>query len=151
MTSNHFVGGLVGDSNEVTSHSKISNSYSAGNVISDNADSIGGLVGYIGGNWANVCTDSFWDNETTGQAKDNCSMGSTGKTTAEMKTKSTFTDAGWDFTNIWAIDGFNDGYPYFRWEMPTINLNEPDNQHSFYENEIFTINITATDSSGIAN
>jgi hypothetical protein len=41
------------------------------------------------------------------------SAGGTGKTTAEMKTKSTFTDAGWDFIEIWGI-GENQTYPYLR-------------------------------------
>jgi len=37
----------------------------------------------------------------------------TPKTTAEMKTQSTYTD--WDFTDIWGIDPtINDGYPYLR-------------------------------------
>jgi hypothetical protein len=37
----------------------------------------------------------------------------TGKTTAQMKTKATFTDAGWDFDTTWdMIDGQT--YPYFR-------------------------------------
>jgi len=57
-------------------------------------------------------TNCFWDTETSGQAT---SDGGTGKTTAEMKTQSTFTDAGWDFTTpIWTIQAeINDGYPSF--------------------------------------
>jgi hypothetical protein len=35
------------------------------------------------------------------------------KTDAMLKEKSTFADAGWDFTDIWSIDGStNDGFPY---------------------------------------
>ena len=35
-----------------------------------------------------------------------------------MKDRDTFTDAGWDFIIIWAINGItNDGYPFF-WAMP---------------------------------
>jgi len=36
-----------------------------------------------------------------------------GKTTAEMQTMNTFTDAGWDFINVWNI-GENQTYPYLR-------------------------------------
>lgn len=59
---------------------------------------------------ADTITNCFWDTETSGQAS---SDGGTGKTTAQMKTESTFTDAGWDFsTPIWYISGtVNDGYP----------------------------------------
>jgi len=33
-----------------------------------------------------------------------------------MKTLTTFTNAGWDFTDIWGMDaGINDGYPYLLW------------------------------------
>ena len=56
--------------------------------------------------------DSFWDIETSGQTT---SAGGTGKTTAEMQTESTFTDAGWDFVSIWWIfEGA--GYPKLWWE-----------------------------------
>jgi hypothetical protein len=41
----------------------------------------------------------------------------TGNTTAQMKTQSTFTDAGWDFDNVWTMDGVtNDGYPFLKWQ-----------------------------------
>jgi hypothetical protein len=36
-----------------------------------------------------------------------------GKTTAEMKTKSTFTDACWDFVEVWGI-GEKQTYPFLR-------------------------------------
>jgi len=44
-----------------------------------------------------------------------------GKTTAQMQTKSTFTDAGWDFVEIWGI-GENQTYPFLRTE-PAGDLN----------------------------
>ncbi len=59
------------------------------------------------------CADSFWDTETSGTETSACG---TGKTTAEMQTESTFTDAGWDFDTVWGIGGaVNDGYPYLLW------------------------------------
>jgi len=65
-------------------------------------------------------TSSFWDIQTSGQT---ISAGGTGKTTAEMKTRSTFTDAGWDFVgetengteDIWWILEGKD-YPHLWWE-----------------------------------
>jgi len=97
-----LVGGLVGQHQSGT----INNSYSTGSVTGN--EMIGGLVGRSYG----TVTGSFWDNETSGRSS---SAGGTGKTTAQMKTKSTFTDAGWDFSDIWNINGnCNDGYAYLR-------------------------------------
>ena len=61
----------------------------------------------------NNVTNCFWDTETSGIGTDG--KGATGKTTTQMKTQSTFTDAGWDFsTPIWYMSGaVNDGYPAF--------------------------------------
>jgi len=54
--------------------------------------------------------DCFWDTQTSGDAT---SDGGTGKTTAQMKTESTFTDADWNFKAIWdMLSTVNDGYPY---------------------------------------
>ncbi len=40
-----------------------------------------------------------------------------GKLTSEMQAQTTFTDAGWDFTDIWEMYAdFNDGYPYLQWQ-----------------------------------
>lgn len=64
-------------------------------------DRIGGLVGYGDGGSITSC---FWDIQTSGIM---ASSGGTGKTTAEMKTLSTFTSAGWDFTNE-TVNGAND-------------------------------------------
>jgi hypothetical protein len=44
-----------------------------------------------------------------------------------MMTKSTFTNASWDFDRIWAIYE-NIDYPYLQWERrPNINVNDSDN------------------------
>jgi hypothetical protein len=85
------VGGLVG--NNV--FSAISNAYATGSVTGGSEP--GGLVGRNDGG---TVTNSFWDIETSGQTT---SAGGTGKTTTEMKTKSTFTDAGWSFDPVWGI------------------------------------------------
>lgn len=72
---------------------------------------IGGWCGYR--QYAPVITACFWDTQTSGMIT---SDGGIGKTTAQMKTQSTFTDAGWDFDNVWQIEGVvNDGYPFLQW------------------------------------
>jgi hypothetical protein len=109
-----YVGGLVGWNN-----STVSNCYSTGSVSGSSIG--GGLVGY---DYFGTVTASFWDIDTSGQAT---SAGGTGKTTAEMQTKSTFTDAGWDFVgevingpnDIWKIcEGTN--YPKLSWQIPLL-------------------------------
>jgi|GEM_PF-729325 len=94
------MGGLIGDAK----YTIVRNSYSIGHVIGTSWS--GGLCGFSGG----TVTNSFWDTETSGFTSSN---GGTGKTTAEMMTESTFTAAGWDFTNIWKME---DGYPRFKWQ-----------------------------------
>jgi hypothetical protein len=72
----------------------------------------------VGFNMVMIST-SFWDIQTSGQTT---SVGGTGKTTAEMQTISTFTDAGWDFVgetvngieDIWFIP--QQDYPHLWWE-----------------------------------
>lgn len=97
--------GLLTMADEVAA--EITKCYSTGSV--SGATITSGLIAYLEG----TCTESFWDTETSGQLT---SAGGTGKTTAQMKTQSTFTSAGWDFDTIWAIGGYvNDGYPYLQW------------------------------------
>jgi hypothetical protein len=74
------------------------------------APSAGGL---LQSGFATAYEECFWDTETTGQATSAIGIG---KTTSEMQTESTFTDAGWDFSTTWAID--SEGYPYLQWEKP---------------------------------
>lgn len=111
LTSEDWSGGLIGK----ISDSDVINCYSAVNITSS-GDECGGLVG---DNDTSTVTSSFWDTEISGQSASN---GGTGKTTAEMRDISTFTDAGWDFAeeslngteDIWTIgNDHNYGYPYF--------------------------------------
>ncbi len=56
---------------------------------------------------------SFWDVETSGQSS--TSGNPTGKSTEEMKTQSTFTDAFWDFDYVWhMIERVT--YPLLQWQ-----------------------------------
>jgi len=91
----------------------VSNCYSAGDV-NGAGNTVGGLVGF---KYSGTVSNSFWDKQTSGQAT---SDGGIGKTTAEMKTQSTFTNVGWDFVNIWNIaSNINSGYPFLALPPPT--------------------------------
>jgi hypothetical protein len=97
------VGGFVGYNYE----SQIKYSYSIGSVTA-NVSNAGGFAAVLDGG---TITASFWNTETSGQTE---SDGGEGKTTAEMKESSTYTNAGWDFENIWGISAAeNNGYPTF--------------------------------------
>jgi hypothetical protein len=113
VTGKESVGGLVGDN----IHGTVLNSYSTGSVTGN--VSVGGLVGSNTG----AVNNSFWDIETSGQAT---SAGGTGKTTMEMKSIATFSQAGWKITAvanpgtrnlsyIWNIVD-NVTYPFLSWQ-----------------------------------
>lgn len=96
------VGGFVGFN--WTSSAKVEYCYSTGAV--SGSSYLGGLIGTNEG----AVNNSFWDTQTSGRPT---SSGGTGKTTAEMKTQSTFTNAGWNFTNVWLMSpSFNSGYAH---------------------------------------
>jgi hypothetical protein len=80
----------------------ITNCYAAGPVSGTG----GGLISFS----PIPASNSFWDIEATGQT---ASGSGTGLTTAQMKTLSTFTSAGWDFVDTWGI-GENQTYPFVR-------------------------------------
>jgi hypothetical protein len=113
VTGEYFVGGLVGD------HvGTITGCYSTGSV-SGTGYQVGGLVGR---SYKGTVGTSFWDTQTSGQS---ISAGGIPKTTGEMKIESTFTEAGWDFVNIWDIcEGTN--YPRFCWQIPSADWICPD-------------------------
>ncbi len=61
-----------------------------------------------------VGTSCFYDKTVSGLTD---TAYGTPKSTSAMKMKKTYTDAGWDFDGIWAIDSnYNDGYPYLQFE-----------------------------------
>lgn len=116
-----YVGGLIGYLMKSSYSSNISYCYSTG-AVSTNG---GGFVGIVDG--SSTITACFWDNQTSlqthGVAGGGDVAGVTGETTTAMKTKSTFTGAGWDNTGtIWRIDltlAINDGYPFLAWQNPS--------------------------------
>ncbi len=126
------IGGLVG---KLVDDSRIQNSYARGET--KGIESVAGLVGYFeggtiikycyatgkitatssGGTYSGIVATtyghvehSYYDKETT-EIFNNYQNFGFPKTTAEMKTQSTYT--GWEFGDYWAIDtDINDGYPY---------------------------------------
>ena len=113
------IGGFCGNN---TSTVTIINCYSTGAVTAP--EEYGYVGGLCGDNTYGSVVNSFWDVNSSGQAS---SDGGTGKTTAEMQTRVTFTDAGWDFVeevingtdDIWDIcDGMN--YPKLSWQVPPL-------------------------------
>ncbi|MHC4694625.1 MAG: GLUG motif-containing protein [Planctomycetota bacterium] len=112
-----YVGGLVG-----VSYDDVSNCYSTGNV--SGFGFVGGLVGRNAG----IVSDCLWDTDTQnhGVTKSigedlGTAINVAGLPTAQMQTKSTFTDTGWDFVSIWDIcDGTN--YPQLLWQIPIVDF-----------------------------
>ena len=150
---NNSVGGLVGDNVEA---STISNCYSTGDVTRGSGSTyteFGGFCAYTRASTIEYCystgsvyyegaanptdkgfvgytdgssthTANFWDSEASNQSS---ATGAVGKTTAEMHTQSTFTNAGWDFmgesangtNDYWTMDVsgvINNGYAILFWQ-----------------------------------
>ncbi|HOZ29950.1 MAG TPA: T9SS type A sorting domain-containing protein, partial [Bacteroidales bacterium] len=158
VTGGGSLGGLVGQN----SYSNINNCYARGNV-SGTQNNVGGVVGRNTGSVeksysTGVITSSggcyggllgsnedsgsaslcFWDTETSSVGigcgwNGGGSVDITGKTSLEMKTLATYTNAGWDFygetTNgnddNWHISSvINNGYPCFKWYTDIVGVEE---------------------------
>lgn len=94
-----FAGGLC-----AINRATIKKCYSTGKVSGN------GVTGGLVGRNDDTVADCFWDTVTSGTTS---SAGGTGKTTAKMKEKGTFTGARWDLTTIWGI-GEDKSYPFLR-------------------------------------
>jgi hypothetical protein len=104
VSGGNNVGGLVGSGSINTT---VTNCYAIGSVSGNR--NVGGLVGQNSGK----VTQSFWDIDSS---RIDTSNGGTGKTTAEMQTRSTFTSVCWDFSTAWMINEGQD-YPRLLWEV----------------------------------
>jgi hypothetical protein len=123
------IGGLIGQINSISGPVSVTFCYASGTVSRFHTSSTvpyltGGLVGNTSNNIfisGSNCTN-YWDKEKTGQtvlgggngslATDNA-FTANGKTSAEMKTTSTFVN--WDFSSVWTMAaGTNNGYPSLR-------------------------------------
>lgn len=139
VQGNNVVGGFIGYGNVST----FTNVYSSGSVTandqvgsfasditSSNLDNVyaRGLVTVTGGTFFGgfakdatdtTIRDSFWDSESIGvelACQTGACVGLNEVTTVQAKTQSTYTDASWNFSNIWEMSVDNDGYPSFLWE-----------------------------------
>jgi hypothetical protein len=102
VTGYQWVGGFVGYN---SAGKTIDDSYSTG-IPTGTAD-VGGFCGE--NNATGVITNCFWDTTTSGTGT---SDGGTGKTTANMKLRTTFDAVGWDLQAVWNLNVIcNDGYP----------------------------------------
>ncbi len=139
VTGNSQVGGLVGqmqhsegDDETPATYSSIINSYSTGQVTLQNEElepvDFGGLVG-ASTSELNTVSNSFWDIETSGMQE---SAGGEPKTSDELKTTTTFTNAGWDFDQTWMI--LSEGYTYPRLAWNTIEVNSWSDLHNMRNN-----------------
>ena len=140
---NSRVGGLVGLAQDVT----LTNTYSTGAVSAQDSSQVGGLIGRESGATA---SNSFWDTVTSDEPE---SAGGTGKTTAEMKTLSTFSDATWDIGDGWQSGetwGICDGttYPFLIWQYDEspCSLTTPTVDTAESTSTGFTFNVTNYDS-----
>jgi hypothetical protein len=110
VTGNIDVGGLIGLNDRGT----ISYCYATGTV--DGNTHAGGFVGYDDPERPGDFIGCFWDSDANPDVNgigNGSDPNVIGKTTAQMKTESTFTDAGWDFVEVWGV-GENQTYPFLR-------------------------------------
>jgi uncharacterized protein (TIGR02145 family) len=114
--SNAMAGGLIGELYNEANLGQVENCFSTG-LVSAPGDYVGGFLGHY---TQSNCIENFWDIQASNQASSPCA---TGLTTVQMKTQSTFINAGWDFEQIWNKDGVtNDGYPFLRWQTQLPDL-----------------------------
>lgn len=104
-------GGRIGGAIGSTFWAYVDSSYATGAVT----PSINGTTnGFTGRPFFTLtqANPSYFDQDTTGLTTGG---GAIALTTTQMQQQSSYT--GWDFTNIWALDGVtNDGYPYLQWQ-----------------------------------
>ncbi len=104
------IGGFAG---VIFNNGNVTNCYSKGEVIG--SYNVGGFIGESLG----TITSCYYDSETSGQSD---TVKGVPKTTAEMKTQSTFIN--WDFNTMWRIyPTINNGYPYLIWANGLTGIN----------------------------
>ncbi|MHC4388583.1 MAG: hypothetical protein ACYSX1_08235, partial [Planctomycetota bacterium] len=85
---------------------------------------VGGLVGHDDGGSYTKC---FWDSDVNADVNgigNTTDLNVLGKATAEMQMEDTFTDADWDFVEVWDI-GERQTYPFLR-THPTGDIDHDD-------------------------
>jgi len=131
VEGNSEVGGLVGKTREST----IKYCYAVGEVLGD--VNTGGLVGSTYDINNDFYTKCFWDSDINpdvngiGNISDSNVIG---ESTTNMQTKSTFTDASWDFVgevingpnDIWRMCVDDVNYPLLSWQFNDVDFTCPD-------------------------
>ena len=106
------IGGLVGQTQNSAS---VATSYATGAIVAaTGATDVGGLIGRALGS----TSASFWDLAATGLSTSGGGAGAVGRSTAQMKTSSTFSGAAWDISSsgvgtAWVLCG--EVYPALAW------------------------------------
>lgn len=125
VSANVDAGGFIGGVGTVSGTAGCwltTNCYSIGLVTVPVTSKTFGFIGRIVSGGVGTVTNCFWDTQTSGQSS---SLYGTGKTTAEMKTLSTY--ASWDFidettngtNDYWVMTSvLNNGYPALTWQSP---------------------------------
>jgi hypothetical protein len=111
------VAGLIAEFTDIA----VARTYATGTLATiSGTPQLFGLIGNPSSDVASTFEESFWDTDTLGIATSN---GGTGKTTADMKSLTTFDDAGWSISagdqgsTTWGIcSPANDGYPFLMWQ-----------------------------------
>ncbi len=105
--------------------------YSSGNIVDSEGGSIAADKGFLGANVGSTTGSNFFNNDLSNQTS---ATGAEIKTAGEMKTLSTYIDAGWDFVDetdngandYWNMDLINgvygSGYPFLSWQNGNVSL-----------------------------
>jgi hypothetical protein len=128
VTGGYEVGGFVGKNNEHITNcyttSLVNGDRDTGGFVGTNDDQIencysaasasgGGVLWFVGSSGRrSEIISCFWELPSSSVRY---TGGVASLNTAEMQTRSTFTDAGWDFTTSWSLCDGSD-YPRLQWE-----------------------------------
>ena len=115
ITAEHqFVGGISGNTSYDNNDTGRVHTFTSSVITSlDNSSSVGPVVGRQSTSSGKTYkgADNFWNSDLTNLTSAGGSIDFP-KTTQQLKTKATFIDEGWDFTNTWIISGnLNNGFP----------------------------------------
>ena len=122
-----FVGGITGNTTYDSNDTGRVHTFTSSVITSlNNSSSLGPVVGGQSTSSGDTYegADNFWNSDLTNLTSAGGSVDFP-KTTQQLKTKTTFVDEGWDFTDTWIISGnLNDGYPFIRGnnELDLVNI-----------------------------
>jgi hypothetical protein len=113
VTAQSRMGGLIGMRSYESEDDRVVNCYATGQVIRDpDGFDAGGLIGTLEEGQLPQTENSFWDIQTSGLE---ISAGGEGLETHVMQMRDTYTQAGWDFETVWAMETLGDSLPKFQW------------------------------------